>query len=157
MIFYSETSGLNDSESEPIHAPSSIQTHGILFVLEEPLLKIIQVSNNTFEAIGLHPQEMLGKILDKFITTETNELIKTALTEELDTLNSIVLDIHTESKNKTLNGTIHRSNGLIIIELEPRLSTENPKDFNFYNLVKKTLNKIRKAQNLTNLCNIITQ
>lgn len=157
MIFSSEIGGLNNSESEPIHAPSSIQTHGILFVLEEPLLKIIQVSNNTFEAIGLHPQEMLGKFLDQFITSETNESIKTALTEELDTLNPLVLYIHTESKNKILNGTIHRSLGLIIIELEPKLSPEYQKHFNFYNLVEKSLNKLQKANTLRNLCDVIAQ
>jgi PAS domain S-box-containing protein len=157
MIFSSETSGLNNSESEPIHAPSSIQTHGILFVLEEPLLKIIQVSKNTFEAIGLHPQEILGKFLDQFITSETNESIKTALTEELDTLNPLVLYIHTESKNKILNGTIHRSNGLIIIELEPKISSEYQKHFNLYNLVEKSLNKIQKANTLRNLCDVIAQ
>ena len=157
MIFSSEIGGLNNSESEPIHAPSSIQTHGILFVLEEPLLKIIQVSNNTFEAIGLHPQEMLGRFLDQFITGETNESIKTALTEELDTLNPLVLYIHTESKNKILNGTIHRSLGLIIIELEPKLSPEYQKHFNFYNLVEKSLNKLQKANTLRNLCDVIAQ
>ncbi len=157
MKFPSETSGLKNSESEPIYPTSTIQLHGILLVLEEPLLKIIQVSNNTFEAIGIHPQEMLGKFLDQFITSETNESLKTALTEDLDTLNPIVLYMQIESKNKILNGTIHRSNGLIIIELEPRLSTENQKNFNFYNLVKKPLNKIQKAQTLTNLCDIITQ
>ena len=157
MIFSSEIGELNNSESEPIHAPGSIQTHGILLVLEEPRLKIIQVSNNTFEAIGLHPQEMLGKFLDQFITSETNELIRTALTEELDTLNPIVLYIHTESKNKILNGTIHRSNGLIIIELEPKFTTKHQKQFNFYNLVKNPLSKIQAAQTLTKLCDVITQ
>ncbi len=157
MIFYSETSGHDHSESEPMNAPSTIQIHGILFVLEEPLLKIIQVSNNTFEAIGIHPQEMLGKFFDQFITIETNESLKTALTGDLETLNPIVLCIHNESKNQILNGTIHRFNGLIIVESEPRLSTENHKDFNFYDLVKRPLNKIQKAQTLTNLCDIITQ
>ncbi|TAG92858.1 MAG: PAS domain S-box protein [Oscillatoriales cyanobacterium] len=157
MIFSSETVGLNDSESEPIHPPSSIQSHGILLVLEEPLLKIIQVSNNTFEAIGLHPQEMLGKFLDQFITTETNGAIKTALTKELDLLNPIVLYIHTESKNKILNGTIHRSNGLIIIELEPKVPPEYQKNFNFYNLVEGSLNNIQKTNTLRNLCDVITQ
>ncbi len=157
MIFFSETGGLNNSESEPIHAPSTIQLHGILFVLEEPLLKIIQVSNNTFETIGLHPQEMLGKFLDQFITSETNELIKTVLKEELDTLNSIILYIQNENQNTIFNGTIHRSIGLIIIELEPKLSPEYQKYFNFYNLVEKSLNKIQKAQTLRNLCDVISQ
>jgi len=40
---------------EPIHIPGSIQPHGT-FRTKEPQLQIIQVSNNTFEILGLHPR-----------------------------------------------------------------------------------------------------
>jgi light-regulated signal transduction histidine kinase (bacteriophytochrome) len=56
MVLTSNTGAHNNSDCEPIYDPASIQPHGILLVLESPVLKILQVSNNTFEAIGIYPQ-----------------------------------------------------------------------------------------------------
>ena len=52
---------LNNCDKEPIHIPSLIQPHGILIVLEEPKLNIIQISQNTIDLLGIPPQDILGK------------------------------------------------------------------------------------------------
>jgi len=64
-VVRAQTVDLTNCDEEPIHIPGSIQPHGLLFVLKEPQLQIIQVSNNTFEILGLHPQELLNKYLKK--------------------------------------------------------------------------------------------
>ena len=56
----SNTGTLKDSDYEKIYAQASIQPHGILLVLESPVLKILQVSNNTFEALDIYAEELLG-------------------------------------------------------------------------------------------------
>ena len=43
----SENLNLNNLEIESIHKMGQIQSHGVLLVLEEPDLKILQVSQNT--------------------------------------------------------------------------------------------------------------
>lgn len=58
-----KASHLTNCDLEPIHTPVLIQPHGILFVLQEPNLNIIQVSNNTEERLGIQPRELLGKPL----------------------------------------------------------------------------------------------
>ena len=43
----SEKTDLTNCDREPIHVPGSIQPHGALIVLQEPEMKILQVSANT--------------------------------------------------------------------------------------------------------------
>ena len=59
-------SGLDLSKiNQPsISSLTKIQSHGVLLVLAEPSLTILQVSNNTAEAFGIAPIWMLGKPLD---------------------------------------------------------------------------------------------
>ncbi len=47
------TVDLTKYDKEPIHIPGCIQPHGLLFALQEPELTFLQVSNNTFDFLGL--------------------------------------------------------------------------------------------------------
>ncbi|MGL5064099.1 MAG: hypothetical protein ACRC62_29280, partial [Microcoleus sp.] len=89
MLLPSNTGTFENKNSELIYAPGSIQLYGILLVLEEPLLKIIQVSDNTFEVLGFHPQEMLGKCLDDFFDAEQVAGINRTLLAEDETVKFI--------------------------------------------------------------------
>lgn len=61
------TVDLSNCDHQPIHIPELIQPHGVLLVLQEPTLKIIQVSNNTYSLLGYAPQELLGKSLSDLL------------------------------------------------------------------------------------------
>ena len=54
------TIDLTNCDREPILIPGLIQPHGVMLVLKEPTLEIIQVSNNTSELLGQQTQELLG-------------------------------------------------------------------------------------------------
>ena len=47
---------INRLKEAPIHLFKHIQPHGVLLVLEEPDLKILQISNNTWSIFGIHPE-----------------------------------------------------------------------------------------------------
>lgn len=55
------TVDLTKYDKEPIHIPGCIQPHGLLFALQEPELTFLQVSNNTFDFLGLQPHDLLEK------------------------------------------------------------------------------------------------
>lgn len=55
FLFYPPVD-LTNCDKEPIHIPGSIQPHGILFVLQEPQLKILQP---TFRRCGLNFLELV--------------------------------------------------------------------------------------------------
>ncbi len=58
---------LTSLEREPIHICGQIQPHGVLFVLEEPVLKILQVSNNTSAVLGISPENLLQKKIEEVL------------------------------------------------------------------------------------------
>ncbi|PSB20762.1 histidine kinase, partial [filamentous cyanobacterium Phorm 46] len=152
MLLPSDTIALNDSDSEPIYSSTSIQPHGILLVLESPVLKILQVSNNTFEAIGIYPTELLGKFLQEFVETEEIEAIEKALLEKSNQRNSISLSFKIQNRKSFFQGTLHQSSSALIVELEPVVTPKASNYFNSYHLVQEPIDKIHKTQNLQVLC-----
>ena len=155
MVLPSDTGEFNNRNYEPIHAPGSIQLHGILFVLEEPLLKIIQVSKNTVAVLGIHPEEILGKLFAELIGVEQIASLKTALTENNETLTPIILEFKTLRNKKVFNGTIYRSEESVIVELEPIICEQDTENLSFYNLIKTPLTKIQSAESLQRMYQII--
>ncbi len=152
MVLSSETDTLNDSDGELIYAPGSIQPHGILLVLESPVLKILQVSNNTFEAIGIYPEELLGKFLQEFVETEEIEAIEKALFEKDQQRNAIRLSFKRQDCKSFFEGTLHQSNSTLIVELESVVSPEARDCLNGYHLVQEPIDKIDQTPNLQVLC-----
>ncbi|MEG3966397.1 PAS domain S-box protein [Microcoleus sp. T2B6] len=152
MVLSSDTGTLNNSDCELIYAPGSIQPHGILLVLESPALKILQVSNNTFEAMGLYPEQLLDKFLEEFVETEEIEAIEKALFENDQQRNGIRLSFKSQDRQSFFEGTLHQSNSALIVELESVVSPKTSDCFNCYNLVQEPIDKIHKTPNLQVLC-----
>ena len=61
------TIDLTNCDREPIHIPGLIQPHGVLLVLQNPTLEIVQVSRNTEAVMGRQPEELLGKPLSDLL------------------------------------------------------------------------------------------
>jgi PAS domain S-box-containing protein len=151
-ILSSDTGTLNNSDCELIYAPGSIQPHGILLVLESPVLKILQVSNNTFEALGIYPEELLGKFLQEFVETEEIEAIEKALFEKSHHSNGIRLSFKSQNHQSFFEGTLHQSSSGLIVELESVVSPKASDCFNCYHLLQEPIDKIHQTPNLQLLC-----
>jgi chemotaxis family two-component system sensor kinase Cph1 len=73
-----------------IHLISEIQPHGILLVLQEPDLQILQISENTFNTFGISPEDMVQEELEDLLDPYQIQKIKFWLSEEnLDFINSV--------------------------------------------------------------------
>lgn len=139
--------GLTNCDREPIHIPGQIQPHGILLVLREPQLQIVQVSENVAEFVGVPTPEILGRELRDFANREAVEAIFRALAiEDLPGLNPLTVRIG----EIFCQGTIHRYGGALILELEPKQNDSFP--FEFYRLLKSTTHQLREADSLLHLC-----
>ncbi len=152
MLLTSDTGARDESDCEPIYDPASIQPHGILLVLESPVLKILQVSNNTFEAIGIQPQELVGNFLHEFVETEEIDAVEKALFENDNQRNFISLSFKSQKRKSFFQGTLHRSNSVLIVELEQVVAPQASNYFNSYHLVQEPIDKINNTQNLRVLC-----
>ena len=146
---------LSNCDKEPIHIPGFIQPHGILVVLEEPKLNIIQISQNTVEILGISPEDILGKNLKILFNNRQIKLIKKFLAEISENLNPLDLYIHTKTGKKFFDGIIHKSNGLIILELETVTTNKQDDFFSFYQLVQPIICKMQKLVYLDELCQIM--
>lgn len=149
-----ETLDLTNCDREPIHIPGSIQPHGVLIALNPSDLTIIQVSNNTEALLNYQPQDLLEKNLSQLLDPQQVKTIQKCLQEDFDRVNPLKLQI----QQQHFNGIVHRSlDNTIILELEPTDSTTELNFFSFHNLIKKPLDKIQNASNLTTLSQIIVQ
>lgn len=147
-------------EQQPIHISSQIQPHGVLLVLEEPSLKVLQVSSNTASAIGIPPQEILQKTLEEILDTYQIEKIKAGLAEEsLDFINPAKIWIRRKGDDYVIfDGVFHRNaEGLLILELEPAIAAENIPFLSFYHLARASINQLEETSNLGEFCKIIVQ
>ncbi|MEA5618105.1 ATP-binding protein [Cronbergia sp. UHCC 0137] len=144
----------------PIHLSSQIQPHGILLVLEEPELRILQISNNTFSVFGTTPENMLGKKLEDLVDPYQMEGIKAGLLQQnLDFINPTKIWIRKKGDEYTVFDAIFHRNpeGVLILELEPAISQTNIPFLSFYHLARASINRLESSKNLREFCQIIVQ
>ncbi|BAY33601.1 multi-sensor signal transduction histidine kinase [Nostoc carneum NIES-2107] len=149
---------LTNCDREPIHIPGSIQPHGMLFALTEPELTLVQVSQNTDEILGIAATELINQPLSCLLDAQQIDFLRNCLVQEdLTLVNPIELTIAVGENARAFDGIIHRSDSLLILELEPVLHQKNYTFFNFYHLVKAALSKVQNASTLDELCQIIVK
>lgn len=146
---------LTNCDREPIHIPGLIQPHGLLLVLKEPELEIIQISNNSFEFLKLHPQQLLNKPLEGLLGTEQIDSLQKCLSQDFEGVNPLKLSVKTPEQDLAVDGIIHRSDGVLILELELTQLKQEVDFFSFYHLVKGPTAKMQNALSLQELSQII--
>ncbi|MBD2083959.1 ATP-binding protein [Coleofasciculus sp. FACHB-542] len=144
----------------PIHNASKVQPHGIIFVLAEPELTILQVSSNISTVFGISPENMLQKKLEEVLDPFQVDRIKAGLLEEnLDFINPIKIWARRKGDEYLVfDGIFHRNaDGFLILELEPAISQENIPFLSFYHLARASINQLEKTSTLGDFCQIIVK
>ncbi|MBD2742005.1 ATP-binding protein [Coleofasciculus sp. FACHB-1120] len=151
---------LTSLKEAPIHTASQIQPHGILFVLAEPELTILQVSSNISTVFGISPEKILQKKLEELLDPFQVERIKTGLLEDnLDFINPIKIWARRKGDEYLVfDGVFHRNpDGFLVLELEPAISQENIPFLSFYHLARASINQLEKTSTLGDFCQIIVK
>jgi two-component system, chemotaxis family, sensor kinase Cph1 len=152
-----DTPDLNlTSLSQPSMLPqrdmlAEIQTHGVLLVLQEPDLKVLQVSNNTIEAFGISPNQIRGQPLEQILDIFQVEQFQAELTKKtLDRHNSSKVWIQKSKDNYSIfDAVFHRSpDGYLMLELEPAQKDEHIPFLSFYHLAKSSIDRLTTTANL---------
>ncbi|MFB2977928.1 response regulator [Microseira sp. BLCC-F43] len=143
---------------EAIHIPGSIQPHGVLLVLLEPELKIIQVSNNTEQFFGITAQSLINKKLNVIFSQYQIRILKHCLSQKNpEMLNPLRLSVKTRDNTLVFDGIVHRNDGGLILELEPALSSQKNYDRGFDYLVKSSILNIKQASSLQEVAELIAK
>ncbi len=144
----------------PIHISSQVQSHGILIVLKEPELEILQVSSNVSTLFGISAEQMLQKPLEEFIDSfQIGRLKDVMRSENLDFINPTKVWVRLKGDDYIIfDAVFHRnSEGFLILELEPAISQENIPFLSFYHLVRASINELQETVNLRDFCQIIVR
>lgn len=147
-------------DQEPIHIINQIQPYGVLFVLSEPDLEIIQVSHNIATIFNRDAQEVVGQKLEEILDSFQVEQLKTNLSaENFDFINPTKVWARTKGDDFVVfDAVFHRnSDNLLILELEPALAQENIPFLSFYHLARASIFQLEKTTNLHDFCQIIVR
>ena len=117
---------LTNCDREPIHISGHIQPHGVLLVVQEPQLEIVQVSENTQDLLGIDAESAIGQDLSLLFDRVQLEKLKACLRKEnLKTVNPIKLSVERSGKYLEFDCILHRQEEVLMVELELATSQEN--------------------------------
>ena len=144
---------LTSCDREPIHVPGRVQPHGVLLVLAEPDLRIMQASTSTAQYLGRAAESLLGQPLAALLGDEYVQYLRNTL--DIETIDQNPLYIWTSqlgAGGQHFDGLIHRHNGALILELEPSHTASAPRP-DFYRMVKTVVARLQGAPSFDAFCN----
>jgi len=143
---------LDNCAREPIHIPGTIQPHGLLFVLREPDLHILQVSENVEVMLGIPAENLLDQPLSKFLNAAQIAKVQFAL-DSVDPRdnNPVELGLSTAKGDAQLDGFVHRHDGFSYLEFEPASLAEGARFLDFYRKITHLTTALHAASSLPSL------
>ncbi|BAY32880.1 multi-sensor hybrid histidine kinase [Nostoc carneum NIES-2107] len=165
-FFTSEPIDLSNCDREPIHIPGLIQPHGVLLSLREPELEILQVSENVEQILGINAENLIGKSLSVLLSQTKVKEISQYLTQNnlkiFNPLNLKIKQLAAASANQkahwqSFKVMMHRSEGLLVMELEPSRISTTKQVLQFYHLLEEAIAQIRDAESFNDLLEIIVK
>ncbi|OUL23412.1 cyanobacterial phytochrome A [Nostoc sp. 106C] len=145
---------MTNHDRKPIHIPGSIQPHGVLLVLS-PQLDILQVSNNTLEYLGKTTQELLSQPLNILLGQEQVAVIRHCWTKKIGSTTSYKVSITTLNRERYFDCIAHRTEDVVILELEPIDSKSELSFLSFHALVNEAIAQMQKTSNLTEFLHLV--
>jgi two-component system, chemotaxis family, sensor kinase Cph1 len=149
---------LTNCDREPIQIPNATQAHGVLLTFAQTDLTILQIGQNCEAFLGQPPAAFLGKPLSVLMEPEQIEAIVGCMNADFDNVNPLRLSLQVGGTATTFEGIVHRTDGVIVLELERFLPTSLGSDerqavsfFDFYKFVKTPIDRIQNTQTLTEL------
>ena len=142
-----------------INTLTKVQPHGVLLILQESDLTVLQVSTNTRIAFGLPPEEVLGKTLDDLLDSYQVDQFRAGLHyDNLDIMNPTKVWVRRRGDDYAVYDAIFHRNeqGFLIMELEPALTQENIPFLSFYHLARASIGQLESSTtNLADFCSVI--
>ncbi len=144
-------------DREQIHLLGHIQSHGVLLAINEANLTIAQVSVNTIQFFNLPASSLIDQPLDILFSQEQiNTLLSFWSHKDLEAFNPTKLTVTINRKKFGFQGVMHRSDGLLVLELEP-LPKDIDSSLGFYYLAKAAAMNVRQAQDFDEMSNLLVQ
>jgi two-component system, chemotaxis family, sensor kinase Cph1 len=149
---------ITNCDQEPIHISGHIQPHGALLTLQTPNLKILQASENTNQFFGIPAESLIGQDLRCLLSKKQFQLITNSLADKTPLfIHLLEILSPTQDIYPVFLGIIHRSENVIILEMQPHFTQAITRSLVHINLLEKAVSNIRNTQNLPQLSQTIAQ
>ncbi len=144
---------VSDCDREQIHIPGSVQPHGCLLAMAPGDLQVLHAGGDTLALLGATPEALLGQPFSTRAGPAMTAAIHAAAADGPQVRRLITFDA---GQGRVLDGAIHASDGLLILELEPpALFVEEPTDL--LGLVQSLVQRIQNAESTQLLCQAVTE
>ena len=111
---------LTNCERELIHLAGSVQPHGVLLVLQEPALQIVQASSNCRALLGQAVENLLRQTPSELGGDIDSKLREIAKAPELVEPVALSCRVAVGGQAREFEGMVHRvGNDLLLVEIEP--------------------------------------
>jgi two-component system, chemotaxis family, sensor kinase Cph1 len=152
------TVDLTNCDREPIHIPGWVQPHAVMLVLEEPELRIVQVSANTHQKLGVAPDDLLGRSLSMLLPAGEVENLRTqVLCKSLEAAPYYLPPLKIHRVDAAFEAVVHRYEGALILELETKSESEAMPQEQIYASLKHTLSEIQAATTVKDFCQVAAE
>mmetsp|Transcript_35905 Transcript_35905/g.59837 ORF Transcript_35905/g.59837 Transcript_35905/m.59837 type:complete len:1412 (-) Transcript_35905:1819-6054(-) len=142
---------------EPIATIGRVQSHGLLFVLKETDLTIVQVSMNVEDLLGLPVDNVVGRRFADFLDQISFQALQAAVTSDADLrlMNPVPMTTVRDGNRQSWDGVLHRASSSVVVELEPVVLGHNFQlsDTN----IRAAIVNLENSSSVENLCQILAQ
>lgn len=151
---------LTSLKQPSIHILTQVQSHGVLLVLKEPEMSVLQTSRNAAKLLGRPVEEILGQPLEDILDSYQADQFHRGLTaDNLDLMNPTKVWIRRHGDDYGIfDAIVHRSaDGFLVLELEPALLQENIPFLSFYHLARASINQLDAGADVNQFFQMIVQ
>ena len=143
---------LADCDREPIHIPGAIQPHGALLAVAEPALVTVVVSENVADITDVAVDTLLGAPIEQTLGADLADGVYRALQSGApDQANPLTVAVGPHAR--PVEAVLHRSDGLLMIEVEPRQPSGGVGEM--YRRLRVGLDRLHAARSLQALCDTL--
>ena len=146
-VITAENVDLTNCDREQIQYAGAIQPHGVILAVSEPELRILQVSQNSGEVLGVDAKDLVGAELSRLFSAEQLERTREFLSrEKLD--GSPVHFSRETIAGREFDVLAHRYDQVLVLEMEVRTSSGEVPLADLYSDLRGVLAKLQATTGL---------
>ncbi len=144
---------ITQCDTEPVHTPGCIQSHGVLIVLRLADLTIVQASENTLQFLGRSPAQLLGCSVEQVVGASNVQFLERLLDNPALERNTVYAFTLPAIQNvAALDVCVHTLGGVAVLELEATGRAGSHADGDFFAMVKSAISHMQTALGLREFC-----
>lgn len=138
-------------DDDPIQVRNLIQPHGVLFILDQTTLRILNGSANTANVLGLQPSQLMGQPLTSFLSATQITTIEQQLPMAANYSLSLELTLTTPEGTRPFHGFIHQTSDAVLLELEPFRAASCVNGRSVTTQIRDVVGHLQRAESLDRL------